>query len=108
MASMEGAMRIPAAVVTMVLGATLASAGEPATFGLGSRVRAHVGRDRAQGAVVGVVAATDADTLTLVLENGATRDVPWRDVRRLDLSRGRRSVGAGIARGAGIGLAAGA
>jgi hypothetical protein len=104
---MEGVMRIVAMAGAAVLaGAAVASAAEPATLGIGSRVRIQQGKDKPR--LVGVIAASDAETLTLSLEQGETRIVPWHDVRKIDVSRGRRSAGAGALRGAGIGLATGA
>jgi hypothetical protein len=103
---MEARMKILGTTAAMVLGgAVLVGAGEPATLGVGSRVRLQ-----AEGGLrlKGLVVATDAETLTLSLEGGATRDVAWSSVRKIDVSRGRRSAGGGFLRGAGIGLAAGA
>jgi len=96
---------LTAVAVTFAAGAVLA--GEPATFGIGSRVRVQQEAGKQRLSQVGVIVATDAETLTLSLDHGHTRVVPWSEVRRLDISRGRRSVGAGMLRGAGFGLAAG-
>jgi hypothetical protein len=101
-------MRIQAAAMAMVLATAGTSRGEePATLGVGSRVRIQQGTTKGGPWLVGVLAATDAETLTLSLGRGHTREVRWRDVRRVDVSRGRRSVGSGMLRGAGFGLLAG-
>lgn len=99
-------MKILGTTVAMVLGAAvLAGAGEPATLGLGSKVRVKVHKEPA---AEGLVVATDPETLTLSLPSGARREIAWSKVQKLQVSRGKRSTGKGFLRGAGIGLAGGA
>jgi hypothetical protein len=101
-------MKILAGTVAIgLVGCMVASAGEPATLGIGSRVRVQQGPRKDNPKLAGRVVATDADTLTLSLDGGSTRSVPWSSVRRIEVSQGRRSAGAGMLRGAGIGLALG-
>ena len=91
---------VTAAAVTFAAGAVLA--GEPATFGIGSRVRVEpYGGTR----IVGVLAATDADNLTVSISGAEQRVIKWSEIRKIEVSRGRRAVGWRVLAGAGIGLA---
>lgn len=100
-------MKILTGTVAVVLLAHVVAAEEAGTLGIGSRLRVQQATGKGNPRLAGRVVAHDADTLTLSLDGGATRVVPWGTVRRLEVSRGRRSAGAGMLRGAGIGLATG-
>lgn len=58
--------------------------------------------------VVGQIVKMDGDTLTITLEGRSTRlTVPRDAIARMDLSRGRRSAGERLFRGAGLGVLVG-
>lgn len=98
---------------------------DPPSVAPGSRVRMELARDLviAPGEstphekpadtqrgkqVVGQIVEMNGDTLTITLEGRSTRlTVPRDAIARMNLSRGRRSAGARLLRGAGLGVLAG-
>ena len=119
-----GWVAVVAAVIAPCTSPALAGQ-DPPSVETGSRVRIKLARDfviapaestpreelaeaRRGQQLVGQIVEMDGDTLTITIQGHPTRlAVPRDAIARMDLSRGRRSAGGRLLKGAGIGLLVG-
>ncbi len=95
-------------IAMLVLTPLTTAAGQGATAAPGARIRVSA-QGLAATRVVGTVVALRADTLVLAPQNGrGLLALPLESVQRLEVSRGRSSVGSTVMKHAGIGLLVGA